>query len=137
MEKQTARSPITRHDAREREVPFRAEGPLNRALTAAARALHRRGILWRTNFTVAGQLAGTPLRVPLQFGAGWEHLRMVEMWLFHGLQRVLRGRPGAFVDAGVNNGHTLIKLKAIDPGREYIGFEPNAHCLHYTQQLIV
>ncbi len=90
---------------------------MNRALTAAARALHRRGVLWRTNFTVGGRLAGRPLRVPLQFGAGWEHLRMGEVWLFDGLARVLRGRPGAFVDAGVNVGHTLVKVKAIDPER--------------------
>jgi FkbM family methyltransferase len=132
----TARSPITRHDARESQLPFQAEGVVNRALTAAARALHRRGVLWRANFTVAGQLADRPLRVPLQFGAGWEHLRMAEVWLFRGLERVMRGRPGAFVDVGVNNGHTLVKLKAVDPAREYIGFEPNAHCLHYTEQLI-
>jgi FkbM family methyltransferase len=133
---QTAPAPIVRHDPRERQLPFQPEGLVNRALTAAARALHRRGVLWRTNFTVGGRLAGRPLRVPLQFGAGWEHLRMREVWLFDGLERVMRSRPGAFVDAGVNVGHTLVKVKAIDPEREYIGFEPNPHCLRYTQQLI-
>jgi FkbM family methyltransferase len=131
-----AQSPITRHDPRERQLPFQAEGLLNRALTGAARALHRRGMLWRANFTVGGRLAGRPIRVPLQFGAGWEHLRMAEVWLFEGMQLVLNGRPGAFVDVGVNVGHTLVKLKAIDPAREYVGFEPNPHCLRYTQQLI-
>jgi FkbM family methyltransferase len=131
-----ADSPIVRHDPRETQLPFEADGVLHRAMTAAARALHRRGALWRANFTVAGRLAGRPLRVPFQFGAGWEHLRMAEMWLYHGLERVLRGRPGAFVDAGVNVGHTLVKVKAIDPDREYVGFEPNPHCLRYTQQLI-
>ena len=135
-EERTAQSPITRHDPRERQLPFQADGLLNRALTGAARALHRRGILWRANFTVGGRLAGRPLRVPLQFGAGWEHLRMAEVWLFEGMRRLLNGRPGAFVDVGVNVGHTLVKLKAIDPVREYVGFEPNPHCLRYTQQLI-
>ena len=135
-EKPTDRSPIARHDPRETQLPFEGDGVLHRALTAAARALHRRGALWRANFTVTGRLAGRPLRVPFQFGAGWEHLRMAEMWLYHGLERVMRGRPGAFVDAGVNVGHTLVKVKAIDPDREYIGFEPNPHCLRYTQQLI-
>jgi FkbM family methyltransferase len=135
-EEGTARSPITRHDPRERQLPFEADGLLNRALTGAARALHRRGMLWRANFTVGGQLAGRPLRVPLQFGAGWEHLRMAEVWLFDGMTRVLNGRPGAFVDVGVNVGHTLVKLKTIDREREYVGFEPNPHCLRYTQQLI-
>jgi FkbM family methyltransferase len=135
-DEQIAQSPIKRHDPRERQLPFQAEGLLNRALTAAARTLHRRGFLWRTNFTVGGQLAGRPLRVPLQFGAGWEHLRMAEVWLFDAMTRLLDGRPGAFVDVGVNVGHTLVKLKAIDREREYIGFEPNPHCLRYTQQLI-
>jgi FkbM family methyltransferase len=93
-------------------------------------------LLWRTNITVGGQLAGRPLRVPLQFGAGWEHLRMGEVWLFDSMRRLLDGRPGTFVDVGVNVGHTLVKLKAIDQDRDYIGFEPNAHCLRYTQQLI-
>lgn len=133
---QTAGSGIVRHDPRETQLPFEADGVLYRALTAAARALHRRDALWRTNFTVAGRLAGRPLRVPFQVGAGWEHLRMAEMWLYHGLERVMRGRRGAFVDVGVNVGHTLVKVKAIDPDREYIGFEPNPHCLRYTQQLI-
>jgi FkbM family methyltransferase len=127
---------LVRHDPRETQLPFEATGTVNRLLTAAARVLHNRGVLWRTNFTVAGRLAGRPLRVPLQFGAGWEHLRMAELWLYQALARVLRDRPGAFIDAGVNVGHTLIKVKAIDPDREYIGFEPNPHCLRYTQQLI-
>jgi FkbM family methyltransferase len=133
---QAARSAIVRHDPRETQLPFQPLGLVNVALTAAARALHRRGILWRANFTVAGRLGGRPLRVPLQCGAGWEHLRMGEVWLFHGIERVLQDRPGAFVDVGVNVGHTLIKVKAIDPDREYLGFEPNPHCLRYTQQLI-
>jgi FkbM family methyltransferase len=137
MEKQTiARSSITRHDPRDTQLPFQPDGLVNRALTAAARTLHRRGLLWRANFTVAGRLGGRPLRVPLQFGAGWEHLRMTEVWLFHGIERIMRDRPGAFIDVGVNVGHTLIKVKAIDAEREYIGFEPNPHCLRYTQQLI-
>jgi FkbM family methyltransferase len=130
------RMPITRHDPREIQLPFEAEGAVNRALTWAARVMHRRGLLWRANFTVAGRLAGRPLKVPLQFGAGWEHLRMGEVWLYQAMRRVLLDRPGAFIDVGVNVGHTLIKVKAIDPDREYIGFEPNPHCLRYAQQLI-
>jgi FkbM family methyltransferase len=129
-------SPIARHDPREKNLPFEPQGLVNRLMTGAARALHRRGLLWRTNFTVAGRLAGRPLKVPLQFGAGWEHLRMGEVWLFRGLQRVLADRAGAVIDVGVNVGHTLIKIKAIDADREYIGFEPNPVCLQYTQQLI-
>jgi len=85
---------------------------------------------------VSGRLAGLPLRVPLQFGSGWEHLRMTEVWLFRAIERILRERTGVFVDVGVNVGHTLIKVKAADPDREYIGFEPNPNCLRYTQHLM-
>jgi FkbM family methyltransferase len=128
--------PLKRHDPRETQLPFEPVGPLNRVLTAAARTLHRRGCLWRTNFTVSGRLAGRPLRVPLALGAGWEHLRMAEVWLYRGLARVLADRPGPVLDVGVNVGHTLVKVKAIDPEREYVGFEPNPHCLQYVKQLI-
>lgn len=127
---------IKRHDPRDKELPFEPDGLLNRVLTAAARKLNQRGSLWRTNFTVSGTLGGRPLRVPLQFGTGWEHLRMREVWMFDSMQQLLADRPGAFVDVGVNVGHTLVKVKAIDPDREYIGFEPNPNCLQYSQHLI-
>jgi len=127
---------MIRHDPRDKELPFEPEGLVNRALAAGARALNRRGLLWRANFSVAGRLAGRPLRVPLQFGSGWEHLRMREVWLFHGIERALRGRAGAFVDVGVNVGHTLIKVKAADPSCRYVGFEPNPNCLGYAQHLV-
>jgi FkbM family methyltransferase len=129
-------SEIRRHDPRDRSLPFEPEGLVNRALTATARALHRRGALWRTNFTVAGRIAGRPIRVPLEYGAGWEHLAMREAWLFRSIERLLPGRAGAFVDVGVNVGHTLLKVKLADPDRRYIGFEPNPQCLTYVQHLI-
>jgi FkbM family methyltransferase len=129
-------SSITRHDPRERQLLFQPDGPINRMLTTLAHALHRRGQLWRANFTVSGRLAGRPLRVPLLFGAGWEHLRMRELWLFRALEEVMQQRPGAVVDVGVNVGHTLIKVKTADPDRDYVGFEPNPQCLRYTEQLV-
>jgi FkbM family methyltransferase len=127
---------MIRHDPRDKELPFEPDGFSNRILMTAAHALERRGWLWRANFTVTGRLANRPLRVPLQFGSGWEHLRMREVWLFRAIERVLRQYPGVFVDVGVNVGHTLIKVKAADPDRDYIGFEPNPNCLRYAQHLI-
>jgi FkbM family methyltransferase len=129
-------SPIRRHDPREQEFPFEPDGLRNRALTKAAQWLSGHGMLWRANFAVSGRLAGRPLRVPLEFGSGWEHLRMREVWLYHALQRVMAERRGAVVDVGVNVGHTLVKIKTADPEREYIGIEPNPQCLQYTRHLI-
>ncbi|WP_460979888.1 FkbM family methyltransferase [Spirosoma knui] len=45
-------------------------------------------------------------------------------------------KRGLFVDVGVNIGQTLLKVKAVDPGRPYIGFEPNAVCAEYVTDLI-
>jgi FkbM family methyltransferase len=115
---------------------FQPESVRDRCLTAAARHLHHRSQLWRTNFSVSGRLAGRALRVPFIFGAGWEHLRMREVWLFHGIERLFTECTGAFLDVGVNVGHTLIKVKIADPDREYFGFEPNPNCLQYLEYLI-
>ena len=52
------------------------------------------------------------------------------------LANVLQKRSGAFLDVGVNVGQTLAKVKALDPDREYIGFEPNPTCVSYVQNLI-
>jgi FkbM family methyltransferase len=127
---------LHRHDPREQELPFEPSGLRNRALTTAARGLHRRGLLWRANFAVAGRMGGRPLRVPLEFGSGWEHLRMREVWLYRALKRAFEDRTGAVIDVGVNVGHTLVKIKTIDPERDYVGFEPNPQCLQYAQHLI-
>jgi len=52
------------------------------------------------------------------------------------LKRLLDHQPGVFVDVGVNLGQTLVKVKACDPLREYVGFEPNPQCVAYVQSLV-
>jgi FkbM family methyltransferase len=52
------------------------------------------------------------------------------------LRNLFELRKGAVVDVGVNLGQTLLKVKAIDPEREYIGFEPNPSCVSYAEKLI-
>ncbi len=59
-----------------------------------------------------------------------------EPWMISLLGKVLQGQNGAFLDVGVNVGQTLVKVKALDPNREYIGFEPNPVCVSYIQELI-
>ena len=39
-------------------------------------------------------------------------------------QLMLKAKAGAFVDVGANVGQTLLKLLAVDPNRQYVGFEP-------------
>lgn len=59
-----------------------------------------------------------------------------EEWLDGLLKTILKSKPGAFIDVGVNIGQTLIKLISIDPERQYIGFEPNLSCSFSVEQFI-
>ena len=52
------------------------------------------------------------------------------------IQRLFKLKSGAFIDVGVNLGQTLLKVAAIDPGRAYVGFEPNPACVDYVWKLI-
>ncbi len=59
-----------------------------------------------------------------------------EPWMIDLLSELLPQQRGAFFDVGVNLGQTLVKLKAVDPERDYVGFEPNPVCAWYSQELI-
>lgn len=59
-----------------------------------------------------------------------------EPWMIGLLEKILREQPGAFFDVGVNVGQTLVKVKALDPQREYVGFEPNPACFSFSKDLI-
>lgn len=59
-----------------------------------------------------------------------------EMWMFELLHELLRETDGVFLDVGVNVGQTLVKLKSLDPDRNYVGFEPNPTCIYYVNELL-
>ena len=59
-----------------------------------------------------------------------------EPWMSDVLRHLFARKSGAFIDVGVNLGQTLIKVAAIDPAREYVGFEPNPACVDYAWKLI-
>jgi len=61
---------------------------------------------------------------------------MTEPWMEQVIEKLYRIKKGTFVDVGVNIGQTLIKLKLIDRGADYIGFEPNPSCVFYSNELI-
>jgi len=50
--------------------------------------------------------------------------------------QALRSNAGHFVDVGVNTGQTLQKVLTIDPGRSYVGFEPQVGCCYFVDQFI-
>lgn len=59
-----------------------------------------------------------------------------EPWMLDVLRVALAMRQGTFVDVGVNVGQTLVKVKALDPERNYVGFEPNPFCAFYAMEVI-
>ncbi|MCU1384404.1 MAG: hypothetical protein JWL71_3101 [Acidobacteria bacterium] len=76
------------------------------------------------------------MRIPVVFGQGPQNLALLEPGIFGALRRILPLRPGAVFDIGVNVGQTLLKIKALDWQRPYVGFEINHRCCHYVDTLI-
>lgn len=79
---------------------------------------------------------GLKLKVPILHGLGAGFLVPDDKWMSDCLAIFLKEKEGTIVDIGVNIGLYLVKLKALDEARDYIGFEPNAVCNYYTQELI-
>ena len=75
----------------------------------------------------------TRFEIPCVDGA---RCRPNEPWMEELLGIVLPSSPGTFLDVGVNLGQTLLKVRAIDPARRYVGFEPNPFCVFYLDRLI-
>lgn len=90
----------------------------------ASRSLTRRRHLHGRRFLVPSVLPG--LTGPLQS----------EDWLFPLLAQLLAARPGVVLDVGANIGQTLVKVKAADWARPYIGIEPNPACVHFLKTFI-
>jgi FkbM family methyltransferase len=88
------------------------------------------------NLTSRQVVHGRRWKVPLLGGLGVDLQYQKEPWMLTLLEGLLKHRQnGAFVDVGVNLGQTLMKVKSIEPNRNYIGFEPNAECVHYAMRL--
>lgn len=106
-------------------------------MTAASRltnrVLRRLGQFARFNRNVDAQVGGRSVTVPVSAGLMAE---LTEPWMLALLRKLMAIAPGAFIDVGVNLGQTLIKVKAIEPARRYIGFEPNPVCVHYVEELV-
>jgi FkbM family methyltransferase len=101
---------------------------LSRELDKAAQSLSRR--LSRSFYvTVAGRRFIVPLINGIKVGSS-------EPWMTDVLTKVFTLRAEAFIDVGVNLGQTLLKVVAVDPGRTYVGFEPNSTCVHYVETLV-
>ena len=75
-------------------------------------------------------------KIPLLGKLGLYNLSITEPWMVQLLTHLFAVQKGTFLDIGVNVGQTLLKVKSVSPDIQYIGFEPNPSCLHYTKQLV-
>ncbi len=64
------------------------------------------------------------------------HLGVGEPYLLQVFRHLYEVKNYTFLDAGVNFGQTLLKIKAVDSDAAYIGFEPSGLCSYYTSHLI-
>ena len=81
------------------------------------------------------RVGGLRMKIPVIMGAGLLNLEDREPWMDDVLRPLLATCKGLFVDVGVNVGQTLLKVRAIEPGRNYLGFEPHGLCVAYVEEL--
>lgn len=100
------------------------------------RVFNKLRILKYFNFSVSASLQKKKFIIPVIRGLGKENLDISEKWMLKVFEKLMPLKNGFFMDVGVNTGQTLLKLKATDDQRKYIGFEPNPNCIFYVQELI-
>ena len=83
--------------------------------------------------TASVEVAGRRFLAPVVDG---DFCDVSEPWQVDLLARLLPQRAGTFIDVGMNIGQTLLGVKAVDPGRAYVGFEPNSRCFTYCERLV-
>ncbi len=105
--------------------------------TLLAKALSKLKLLRFFNLEARLDLGSRAFIVPLRGQLGYATLRMSDLYMQTVLAQALKLQPkGSFVDVGANSGQTLLKLRALDWQRPYLGFEPNPHSAAYTSRLI-
>ena len=105
--------------------------PLNKLKREIARTLSNIGLK-----TIKTNYYGLDLTVPMLHGVGRKLVVPDDPWMSRCLKQQLALKPGAVIDIGANAGIYLVKLKAIDNDRQYIGFEPNPLCKYYVSEVI-
>lgn len=100
------------------------------------RIIRKIGIFQKINFSFSKKINETGIIIPFINGIGMNNFIHKPNWLDVLIKNFVKSDNGAFVDVGVNIGQTLLRVKTSLPDISYIGFEPNATCTFYTQQLI-
>lgn len=100
------------------------------------RVLNKLKLLKFFNLTDIVKLNKKKILVPIRGGIGFNNLTVSEAWMIDILQLLKLSEDEVFIDVGVNVGQTLMKFKTVYAEMNYVGFEPNASCVNYTELLI-
>jgi FkbM family methyltransferase len=100
------------------------------------KVLDKKGLLQSFNFKSTKKIKGTKFIIPVINGIGYQHFTGFESWAAELYKRILENFEGTFIDVGVNNGQTILKIAAVNPEQSYFGFEPNPVCYYYSRKLI-
>jgi FkbM family methyltransferase len=87
--------------------------------------------------TIEIKINNRKFKIPLQYDLDHrliKHNR--EVWMEYIIKLIYTHSTGAFLDVGANAGQTLLKVQSIISPHEYIGFEPNAYCAGYINEII-
>jgi len=88
------------------------------------------------NLSFKRKINSKSFKVPVLGSLGVFNLLGNELWMIDLLKIVVQINGDKFVDVGANIGQTLLKIKSVKEDINYIGFEPNPSCVHYTNKLI-
>lgn len=98
--------------------------------------MHKIGLIKYFNLTGKKQINNSRYKIPVLGKVGYHNLFDWEPWMITLIKKFELTDQSLFVDVGVNIGQSLLKVKSINPGIKYIGFEPNPTCTNYVELLI-
>lgn len=109
---------------------------MNKLNIYLVKLLKKLSILSFFNFVLTQRYKSVKVKILVKHGIGLTNLILKPEWLDQLIERFTTDGNKSFVDVGVNIGQTLIRLKTLYPNIQYLGFEPNATCVSYVQELI-
>jgi FkbM family methyltransferase len=106
--------------------------------TIIARIMNRIGLLSLVKLGYTLKVLNRTFKIPIIEGnvGLLFHQSVGEPYLLQVFKNLYSKNDFLFLDAGVNFGQTLLKVKAINRKVVYIGFEPSGLCSYYTSRLI-
>lgn len=98
--------------------------------------LRRIGLLDKLNLVCKSKYNNFKLKIPVQNRIGLPNMMLKSGWLDALIDLYVINDNKTFVDVGVNIGQTMLRLRTKSLDIKYIGFEPNATCVSYSQNLL-